>query len=152
MHDLLAADGAPVVLRVLDEFAHGRAQGHAQDESLVTHARKLSKADGVINPAWPAEQIRRTVHGLTPWPGVGAILDGAPMKLLRVQDLSSHPESGAAPVGALVDPKAGVVACGQGTALRLLEVQPLGKRAMRWDEYASGKRFSDSGRLEAAPC
>ncbi len=152
LHDLLAADGPVLILRVLDEFASDRLAPVTQDESLVTHARKLSKADGAIDPVWSAAQIRRTVHALNPWPGVGVTLDGVPMKLLRVQDLPGNPESSAAEPGALIDPKAGVVACGGRTSLRLLEVQPLGKRAMRWDEYASGKRFSESARLEGAPC
>ena len=152
LHDLLAQDGPAIVLRVLDDFAHDRVDAKVQDESLVTHARKLAKADGAIDPAWPAERIRRTVHALTPWPGVGVTLDGVPMKLLRVQDLPRNPESADAEPGALTDPRDGVIACGQRSALRLLKVQPLGKRAMRWDEYASGKRFSDSPRLEVAPC
>ncbi len=150
MHDLLASDGPAVMLGVLDDHAHDRVRMESQDESLVTHARKLSKADGVIDPEWPAAQIRRTVHGLTPWPGVAAILDGVPMKLLRVQDLPSHSESAGAEPGSLLDPKDGLIACAPGTALRLLEVQPLGKRAMRWDEFASGRKFSDAARLEGA--
>lgn len=151
-HDLLASDGPNVILGVLDDFAHDRVRMETQDESLVTHARKLSKADGVIDPAWPAERIRRTVHGLTPWPGVAAILDGVPMKLLRVQDLPSHSESAGAAPGSLLDPKDGIVACADGTALRLLEVQPLGKRVMAWNDFASGRKFSDAARLESAPC
>jgi methionyl-tRNA formyltransferase len=150
-HDLLAQDGPALVLGVLDDYANDRVRAQTQDESLVTHARKLSKADGMIDPAWPAARIRRTVHGLTPWPGVAAILDAVPMKLLRVQDLPSHPESSGAQPGVLLDPKEGLVACGDGSALRLLEVQPLGKRAMRWDEFASGRKFSDDARLEQAP-
>jgi methionyl-tRNA formyltransferase len=150
MHDLLAQDGPALMLSVLDDYANERVRAQTQDEALVTHARKLSKADGAIDPAWPAERIRRTVHGLTPWPGVAGILDGVPMKLLRVQDLPSHPESSGASPGALLDPKAGLVACGDGSALRLLEVQPLGKRAMRWDEFASGRKFSEAARLETA--
>lgn len=152
LHDLLALDGPPLILGVLDDFAHDRLNAITQDESLVTHARKLSKTDGAIDPSWPADRIRRTVHAMNPWPGVGVTLDGVPMKLLRVQDLPANPESPPAEPGALIDPNAGIVACGQRTSLRLLEVQPLAKRAMRWDEYASGKRFSDSPRLEGAPC
>jgi methionyl-tRNA formyltransferase len=152
LHDLLAHDGPALILRVLDDYAHDRVNAQTQDESLVTHARKLAKADGRIDPAWPAQRIRSTVHALNPWPGVGVTLDAVPMKLLRVEDLPCNPESSDAEPGALIDPKAGIVVCGQRSALRLLEVQPLGKRAMRWDEYASGKRFSDSPRLEGAPC
>ncbi|MGP1310493.1 MAG: methionyl-tRNA formyltransferase [Phycisphaerales bacterium] len=152
MHDLLAADGPALIMSVLDDFAHGRVRKAEQDESLVTHARKLSKADGVIDPHWPAERIRRTVHALTPWPGVAAILGGQPMKLLRVQDLPSDPESTGVNPGTLLDAKAGLVACGGGTCLRLIDVQPEGRRAMRWDEFAAGRTFAADATLEGGRC
>jgi methionyl-tRNA formyltransferase len=39
----------------------------------------------------------------------------------------------------VVDPTAGVIACGAGTALRALEVHPAGKRVMRWEEFVRGR-------------
>jgi methionyl-tRNA formyltransferase len=137
LHDALAADGPDVVMRVLTDCAAGRVRCEEQDESRVTLAPKLSRADGWVDFRDSAEAARRRVHGLTPWPGVTVLFRGQPLKLLRVRPERGDREG--AP-GSLMEPEAGTVACGAGTTLALLEVQPAGKRAMPWSEYARGQR------------
>ncbi len=146
LHDLLSADGPDLVLRVLEERARGAERGQPQDEVEVTIAPKLSKADGWVDFARPAEECRRRVHGLTPWPGVTARLGGEDLKLLRAEAGTADNQQGEP--GEIVDGAAGLVACGGGTALRLLEVQPPGKRAMRWEEFARGRQIKPGARME----
>lgn len=146
LHDALASDGPALVERVLQEHAAKSLRPAVQDESKVTLAAKLSKGDGAVNFARPAISIRQQIHALTPWPSVAVRLrapdqGGADLefKLLRVAEaVSSHPAS----PGALIDPAQGLVACGPGTALRLLEVQPAGKRAMGWSDFARGRQLA----------
>lgn len=151
LHDRLALLGPETVGRVLAEQASAPAFGtpgfapigRRQDESLVTKAPKLSKEMGWVDFAEPAERCRRRVHGLAPWPGVAVRFGAEPLKLLRVQAEGSEHEQGAvgAP-GELLDVKEGRVACGSGTALRLLEVQPSGSRAMLWSDFARGRTLA----------
>lgn len=150
LHDLLAQDGPVLVLRVLDEHARGALRPSTQDEALVTHARKLRKEDGVIDFAWDAPRIRRTVHALNPWPGVGVRLGGVTIKLLRVQDLTGHPDTPSMGLacGTVADRELGTVVCGGGTMLRILEVQPEGKRPLAWSDFARGFRFPEPAVLE----
>ncbi|MFG0285577.1 MAG: methionyl-tRNA formyltransferase [Phycisphaerales bacterium JB039] len=136
LHDLLAADGPDLVLRVLAERAAGRLAPRTQDESKVTIAPKLSKADGWVDFAEPASAVRRRIHGLTPWPGVTVQFRAAPLKLLRANIEPPAPKK-LAP-GALLDPALGTIACGAG-AIRLLEVQPAGGKPMAWSEFARGR-------------
>ena len=138
LHDLLAADGPALVLRVLEEHAAGTLAPVIQDEALVTLAGKLSKADGWIDFAHGAEACRRRVHGLTPWPGVTVRFREEAVKVLRVAAAPNAARGAAA--GAIVDAGAGVVACGEGPGLALLRVQPAGGRAMAWEEFARGRR------------
>lgn len=145
LHDLLAADGPGLVTDVLDRWASGTLVRVEQDESLVTLAPKLSRRDGWVDFSQGAEAARRRVHGLTPWPGVTVTLRGEPLKLLRVQPAAAGDEQ--APPGTLLDPGTGIVACG-GDALRVLEVQPAGRRAMAWDEFARGRRIARGDRVE----
>ena len=151
LHDLLASDGPALVEKVLAARADGSLDMAAQDESLVTIAPKLSAADRWVDVRQTAEACRRRVHGLTPWPGVGADLDGTALKLLRVQAEAGPPES---LPGEMVDVAGGLVACGDGTALRLLEVQPAGKRPMAWADFARGRSIGEGARLDGgrAPC
>lgn len=146
LHDLLSADGPGLVLRVLEERERGAERGVPQDEALVTVAPKLSKADGWVDFARTAEECRRRVHGLTPWPGVTVRLGGEDLKLLLVEAGTADNKQGEP--GEIVDAAGGWVLCGGGSALRLLEVQPPGKRAMRWEEFARGRKIGPGARME----
>jgi len=148
LHDLLAQDGPDLVLRVLEQHAAGTLVPCVQDEAGVTLAGKMSKADGWIRLADGAEACRRRVHGLTPWPGVSATLAGEAIKLLRV---CVDPEfASTEPVGLLVQRDAGAFSCGSGSCLRLLEVQPAGKRGMAWADFARGRSLGNGAILESA--
>lgn len=156
LHDLLAADGPALIEQVLADHAAERLAPQTQDESLVTLATKLSRADAWLDFAQPADQVRQRLHGLTPWPGISAKLGEITLKLLRAQSLGPQSEQppGAAggssgdaiprrrpfSVGELLDPERGLVACGRSTMLQLLEVQPVGKKPMPWPDFARGRR------------
>ncbi len=138
LHNTLAADGPELVLRVLADHQRGRLSPVRQDESRVTLAPKLRKEDGVVDFSAPADDCRRRIHALTPWPGVAVTIAGERVKLLRVVPEQADGPATPAP-GVLADAQRGLVACGGGTALRLLQVLPAGARAMRWDEFARGR-------------
>ena len=150
LHDLLSADGPELVESVLERHANGMLQPVTQDESLVTIATKLSKSDGQVDFTQKADFTRRIVHALTPWPGVTCTLHATPpqpLKILRVQpEPGTHQED----PGTLLDVGAGIVACGQHTRLRLLEVQPPGKRPMHWADFARGRTIPPMSILGAA--
>jgi methionyl-tRNA formyltransferase len=74
LHDLLAADGPDLVSRVLHQHAAGRLDPVEQDESRVTLAPQLTKADGLVDFGQPADVVLRRIHGLSPWPGAAAYL------------------------------------------------------------------------------
>lgn len=50
--------------------------------------------------------------------------------------------------GLILDPDRGIVACGEGSTIRLIDVQPAGKRIMAWPDFARGRRLSGGERLE----
>ncbi|MDX9912759.1 MAG: methionyl-tRNA formyltransferase [Phycisphaerales bacterium] len=156
LHDLLAADGAPLVLDVLARHRAGTLKGEAQDESLVTLAGKLGREDATIDLAGDAEACRARINGLSPWPGVAARIGAGDaggwreVKLLRADsEASSGKASGGPKPGSVISAAEGRIACGRGV-LRLIEVQPAGKRAMRWEEFARGAALGADARLEVA--
>jgi methionyl-tRNA formyltransferase len=149
LHDLLSQDGPALVLRVLAEHDAGTLKPVAQEASGVTLAKKLSRADGLVDPAGlTAEELRRRMHGLNPWPGVTVLLRGKELKLRRGE--AADVAAKAVQPGAFIDAARGVVACAGGTALRLLEVQPAGGKPQAWETFARGARLTDEDRLERA--
>ena len=143
LHSALSLDGPELVLGVLKDFAHGRVRMLEQDEGLVTVAGKMFKRDGWIDFSGDADMCRCRVNGLSPWPCVVVEHRGQVLKVLRAE--SYMIESQEVP-GTIVDASEGLVACGVGT-LRLLEVQPRGKKQMDWQAYANGRRVKDGEML-----
>ena len=138
------------MLRVLRERETGTLRPVEQDESGVTIAPKLSKNDGWIDFEKPADECRRRVHGLTPWPGVTIELGGTRVKLLRLETVDAHSEEQA---GTIVDAATGVIACGGRTAVQAIEVQPAGKRSMSWKEFSQGRAIRSGDRaIGGSPC
>jgi methionyl-tRNA formyltransferase len=169
LHDLLSSDGPALVERVLAQHRTSTLTPTTQDESLVTIAGKLSKDDDNIDFHQPADFLRRQVHALTPWPGISVVTLGPgesvgeapiarqPMKLLRVrtlpnQPITPDPARPISPAGTLIDLTRGLVACGHDSLLQLVEIQPSGKRAMSWGDYArgAGRSLVPGSRLMAA--
>jgi methionyl-tRNA formyltransferase len=150
LHDLLAADGAPLVEQVLRDAAAGALRPQPQDDALATRAPKLSRADGWVDFAAPTLECHGRINGLSPWPGVTVQFRSRPLRLLRATtDLKSVPaepikaaktlaEAGAVTPGKLISGPEGLLFCGDRTLLRLLEVQPPGKRVMSWRDFANG--------------
>lgn len=139
LHDLLAEDGPELVRQVLAAHATGHVQGTTQDDALVTQAAKLSRADAWIDLRDHADAVRRRIHGLTPWPGVSVQLGEHDVKLTRVKAIGDVGEQQVA-VGTLIDVERGLFVCGSRSRLQVVELQPAGKRAMAWGEFARGYR------------
>lgn len=138
MHDALAGDGPALIERVLRGHAQGTVEFREQDESRVTIAPKLSRSDTWIDFSRDADSCRARINALSPRPGVAVKIGGVSVKLLRAGPVPESP-AGEGVNGALVDPEQGTVRCGTGL-VQILEVQPAGKRAMAWRDFARGFR------------
>jgi methionyl-tRNA formyltransferase len=140
LHDRLAGLGPEAFCDVLASYEAGTLQPITQSESLATPAPKLSKRDGTVDFDQPAARVRARVHGLTPWPGCAVRIDGREVKLIRVEevdDAKARALAGAKPQAAGTIVESGVIVCNPG-AVRVLEIQPPGKRIMTYEEYQRG--------------
>ncbi len=147
LHDRLAALGGDVLLETLRGLADGSVRPEPQPAEGATYAPILKKEDGAIDWSAPAERIHDRVRGLTPWPGAFSHAGGQYVKILRTAVLS-----GTAAPGAVAAVQADGVDVGTGEGLlRLIEVQPAGKRRMGAGEFARGLRLSPGAPLFTAP-
>lgn len=157
LHDLLAADGPDLVMRVLAEHESGNLTPHRQDETQVTIAGKLSREDDSFDTRQPAGFLRRQIHALTPWPGISVSFVStseqvwASGKVTRAREVEAMALTGANP-GTLIDPDRGAILCGGGSALEVVEFQPSGKRAMNWQDFrrGAGRTLSRDTRVVSA--
>ncbi len=71
-------------VKLLDSWDGVSQLGNVQDQTLVTKARRFSKADGQLDFRQPAEYLARLVRACQPWPGTFAELAWPEGKKLRV--------------------------------------------------------------------
>ena len=142
----LAGLGAALLVSTLDDLASGRSREIPQDDSRATYAHRLTRADGAIDWTQPAGHLHNVIRGLHPWPHAYTFLGGHRFILLR-SDWSMEPAAGAAPGVVLqADADTLAVATGSGT-LRILQIQPEGKRPLSVREFLAGHRVAAGERF-----
>jgi methionyl-tRNA formyltransferase len=143
----LADAGAALLAESLDAWASGRLIATPQDESLVTHAPQLTRADALIDWSQPAVEVWRCVRAFNPWPVAHTTWRGEELRIHEAWPLAH--DSGELPGTVLLptplppeadDPQTTfAVATGAG-ALAVRRLQRPGKRALIGAEFLRGQR------------
>ncbi len=137
LYTRLADLGAKLLVSVVSDLAAGTASRTPQDHSKATLAPMLSKELSPMDWNRTAGQLHNQVRGLIPWPAAVTTLSGSRCKVFSTTVLPDHTE--AAPGTILRADKAGIdVACGDGTILRIDELQPDGGKRMKAADYLRG--------------
>jgi methionyl-tRNA formyltransferase len=132
----LAEGGAELLVATLDGIAEGSLEARPQPSEGVSLAPKITVDDARVDWTQPATAVDRQVRACTPAPGAWTTYSGERLKLGPLA-----PADGQLPPGEVVAGKKTVVV-GTGTAaLRLGEVQPVGKRPMSAADWARGARL-----------
>jgi methionyl-tRNA formyltransferase len=144
LHDRLAELGARSLLDCLRRLAAGEAvPATAQSATGVSYARKLDKAEAELDWTEPAAVLERRVRAFDPWPAAWCRIGDEPVRVWRAGCLPGN--AGAPPGTVLAAGRAGIdVATGDGI-LRLLELQPAGKRRMSAADFLNSRSLP--GRL-----
>jgi methionyl-tRNA formyltransferase len=170
-HDATSADvardlaevGARLLVEVVDAIAAGTAREEPQDDTRATYAPKITREESPIDWTRPATGIHNQVRGLNPWPHASTSIAGARLIIVRTMPeevvpeqlrsggvshdrekplpTSIHPGTVIGPAGDAIR-----VATGQGV-LRILALQPEGKRVMTAREFLAGRPIPAGTRL-----
>lgn len=138
LYHRLAGLGSKLVVEAAAQIEAGTASRTPQDPKRSTLAPLLSKELSPIDWTHSAQAVHNQIRGLLPWPAASAdVISGEPMKIYR----SSLPgqSTGAHPGVIVAAGQQGIdIACGDGQVLRVLELQPPGKKRMTAAAYLAG--------------
>jgi len=135
----LARLGAETLLRTLEGLRQGTLSPVPQDPALATLAPLLKKEDGRLDWTREAAVLARRIRAFQPWPGALTSHQGRELKVVKARIEPPAGDHLATPGTVVsVDREGIVVACGQGSRLRLVEVQPESRRAMPAAAFAAG--------------
>jgi len=146
----LAALGAKLVLRVVDELAAGTAKPVEQNSGSASKAPRLTKEHGAIDWSRSSLAIKNLVRGVRPWPRAYTFwqrTSGPPLRLNIGRVELVGPGDVAATPGTVVDASHRLLVSTGDGILEILEVQAAGKRAMSATEFLRGNRVAVGDRL-----
>ncbi|MFO1320868.1 MAG: methionyl-tRNA formyltransferase [Burkholderiales bacterium] len=148
LHDRLAALGAELIVRTLADIGHGNARATPQDDSRATYAAKITRQDSVISWETRAETIDRVIRAFNPVPGASTSVRGEAVKVWAADLTPARSER--AP-GTVVESGADgiLVTCGEGTTLRIRELQRAGGKRLTAREFLQGFPLRTDDRFAA---
>ena len=138
LFERLSFVSAELTVKTIEKIEKGTAVRTPQIESEATYAPILTKDMALLDFSKTADELYNAVRGFYSWPCAYFFLDGKRVKVLKAK------------VAGVTDKPAGTVirsdsvlyiACGKGTALELLEVQPEGSKAMAVSVMLNGKKI-----------
>ena len=142
----LADLGARLVLDAVDALVDGSVVEQPQDHSRATYAPKIEKREGAIPWDLSALEIHNRVRGLQPWPLVSGTIGGRRYLVHRTEVTRERID---APCGTVLVRSDGLsVVAGDGTVLRILDIQPEGKRVMAARDFLAGHRLPEGARVQ----
>ncbi|MDR2681844.1 MAG: methionyl-tRNA formyltransferase [Holosporaceae bacterium] len=135
LSEKLGIMGAEMILETLHNLEKNLAGAHPQPEHGATYAAKISKESCRINWNNASENILRQIRAFSPVPSAWSEIEGVRVKILdaAVAPDASLPHS----AGTLLED--GAVCCSIGR-LKLLEIQPEGKKKMKAEDFIRGHK------------
>ena len=145
LHDMLSAVGSAMIVDVIDSLAdNGKLDATPQTDDGSTYARMLKKEEGKIDWLKPATLIDRQIRAFNPWPGTWC--EGEKGRRLKILEVVPMPFKSDEAPGTVIN-EDGVVACGDGSTIKLETLQPESKNPMTTANAYSGGYLKSGLRL-----
>ena len=138
LHDALSLVGAKLMVEAIAILEKtGKLSAMPQDESLVTYAHKLEKAEAAVDWHKSATEISRQVRAFNPFPVAQSQLKGEVCRIWMAVAVSGHGEP-----GKVVAIDSGIlVGCGEGL-LRITELQAPGAKRLDAEVFVQSRNLA----------
>lgn len=135
LHDRLSALGAKIIISTLNKLENGSITPRPQGEEF-TYAPLIKKSMGEIDFSKTAREIYNMIRAFTPWPSAFIMLNGRRIKIVEaaVSDKTTK-----MPAGSVCFTDGAIsAACGDGSVIDFLVIQPEGSGKMPVDAFLRG--------------
>jgi len=148
LHDALAAIGADLMVQAMHNLeVNGMLPSTQQDESLVTYAHKLEKAEAAIDWQKSAAEVSRQIRAFNPFPVAQSKLKDDVCRIWMATEHHSMEKPLAASPGEIISVQGGLlVACGQGV-LNMMELQAPGGKRLNAQAFVQGHHLKAGDRF-----
>ncbi|MSD83695.1 methionyl-tRNA formyltransferase [Lactobacillus curvatus] len=137
LFDKLSYVGRDLLLKTLPRIIDQTAPRIPQDEAQVTFAYNITKEQERLDINQPAIQLVNQIRALRPQPGAWLPINGQRTKLWQatVAETTTNQPAG---VIVAINKKDFELAAGNGTVLKITEIQPAGKAKMPVQSFLNG--------------
>jgi methionyl-tRNA formyltransferase len=150
VHDALARLGAEVLLKTLKGLEDGTVRPAPQPQEF-TYAPLLKRQHERIDWSRSALTIHNQIRGLNPWPGAYTTFRGEQVKIwqseLPEREENYQPKKSFPGEILALKGSGFLLRCGEGL-LKILKVQPAGKKQMTAADFYNGRRIQSGEYLE----
>lgn len=140
LYDRLTLIGADLLIKTLKDIEAGTAPRTPQDHSKATYVTMLDKTMCPIDFNNTPRAVVKKIYGLQPWPVATAEIGGETLRVFGAAYSENKTEK--APGEVVSTGKSGIeIACADGTAVYITEVQAPGKKRMSSTDYLRGHKL-----------
>ncbi|SEH71913.1 methionyl-tRNA formyltransferase [Halobacillus karajensis] len=137
LHDKLSVAGADLLADTLPRLLAGEITPEAQDETKVTFASNIKREQELIDWNKDQQTVYNHVRGLHPWPVAYTFWSGKPMKVWWVEKVEGWFTEPPGTV-ARIDEDGFVVTTGDRQGVKVVSLQPSGKKKMDGQSFING--------------
>ena len=144
LHDELMPLAAELAVETCEQLLSGNYQLLKQNDSLATPAPKIFREDCRIDFNMDGEDLKNFINGMSPIPGAWTEFDGRKVKLLKSE---FYEENHTKPKHYLIKNDNFLLQTASGI-VKVLVIQPEGKKVMQIRDFLAGFRGNKEGILE----
>ncbi|MDQ0206408.1 methionyl-tRNA formyltransferase [Alkalicoccobacillus murimartini] len=149
LHDKLSQIGAPLLTETIASLIDGTVTPIKQDDSKATFARNISREMEKLDWNKGGRDLFNQIRGLCPWPVAYTTLEGQNLKIWKAELVERSSEQGKPGEIIELTDEGMVVSTGDGENIKVIELQPAGKKRMDAASFnrGVGSRLSIGMRL-----
>ncbi len=128
----LADVSTDLLINLLPKYESGSITSQFQNHDEATFTKLIKKEHGRVDWLKPASEIYNMLRAYTPWPGIWCMWNEQIIKILEAEVVSEAELE--------TNDAADIVKCGNNTYLRLVRLQPAGKKPMSIHDFLNGQK------------